>query len=268
MATYGFDMRGTSGYVTDPANCTYVLAETSAQTRNGITFNWTGGTGIAAADRSASADARLAGINYVGPGQTGTFNVTLPSSGLKDVRLALGDPHFSSWAGLQVIFKDNGSNLYTVGPATPATGNVIDANGNEYSVANWPANNTAKRLTFSTTVFSIQVSASPANYVTTCYLEIADVAAGPTAAEEIPAIYQAASGQMIGQMWAKHDDATTFDPRGFERRRHEDLDRARLSLRPGEAAARARTARRQDVPRTAWPLGGLGQADVHHPAHL
>ncbi len=180
MATYGFNMRGTSGYVTDPANSTYVLAETSAQTRNSITFNWSSGGSPAGADRSSSVNAKLAGINYTGPGNTITFNVTLPSSGQKDVRLALGDPNFSSWAGLQVIFKDNGSTLYTVGPSTPATGNVIDANGAEYSLANWPASNTAKRLTFGSTVFSIQVSASGGNYVTLCHLEIADVASGRT----------------------------------------------------------------------------------------
>ncbi len=172
-------MRGTSGYVTDPANCTYVLAETSSQTRNGITFSWSATGSPAGADRS-TAVAKLAGINYTGPGNTITFSVTLPSTGQKDIRLALGDPYFSSWAGVQCLIKDNGSTLFTVGPATPASGNVIDANGSEFSAANWGANNVAKRLTFSSTTFSIQVSASGGNYVTMCHLEIADVASGRT----------------------------------------------------------------------------------------
>ncbi len=176
MAIYGFDMRGTSGYVTDPANCTYTLAETSDQNRNGIHFSWSATGSPAGADRSTSIP-KLAGINYTGPGNTITFNVTLPSSGDKDIRLALGDWSFSSWAGLQAIFKDNGSNLYTVGPSTPATGNVIDANGSEFTAANWDANNTTKRLTFATTSFSVQFSAAGGNYVTPCYVEIADVAA-------------------------------------------------------------------------------------------
>ncbi len=177
-------MRGTSGgpsgFPGDPANSTYVLAETSSQTRNGITFSWSATGSPSGADRSYVSNAKLAGINYTGPGNTITFSVTLPSTGQKDIRLALGDPYFSSWAGVQCLIKDNGSTLFTVGPATPASGNVIDANGSEFSAANWGANNVAKRLTFSTTTFSIQVSASGGNYVTMCHLEIADVASGRT----------------------------------------------------------------------------------------
>lgn len=176
MATYGFEMRGTSGYVSTGANHTYVVGETSSQTRNGITFYWSSGA-VGTADRNATVPPgpELSGVNYSGPGgATAVFSVTLPTTGQKDIRFALGDPWNVAFALLKVVIKDNGSTLMTIGPQTP-TGNtrVIDATGADMSKDNWAASNTATRVTFSTTTFTLELSG--ATYGTLCYLEIADV---------------------------------------------------------------------------------------------
>lgn len=36
----GFDFRATSTFVTDPANCTYVIDDLYPTTRGGVTFGW------------------------------------------------------------------------------------------------------------------------------------------------------------------------------------------------------------------------------------
>jgi len=177
MATYGFEFRATSGYVSTGANHTYVVGETSSQTRNGITFYWSSGT-VGTADRNASVPPgpELAGVNYAGPGgATAIFSVTLPSIGLKNIRFALGDPWNVAFALLKVVIRDNGgSPLLTIGPQTPS-GNthVIDATGVSLTKDNWAANNLPTQVMFNTSAFTLELSG--ATYGTLAYLEIADV---------------------------------------------------------------------------------------------
>ncbi len=86
----GFDFRATAGFVTDPADCTYVLiSDTSPTTRNGATFVWTNTGGLDSRDRTTSGDTRLSGINFATA--NATWTLTLPGAGVYDIWMACGD---------------------------------------------------------------------------------------------------------------------------------------------------------------------------------
>jgi len=92
----GFNFRGTSGYVTDGANETYVLlGDAYPVTRNGVTFGWL--SAPSSGDRDSTIDRRLAGINYTandGASQR-DFQIDLPAAGDYIISLALGDHGFT-----------------------------------------------------------------------------------------------------------------------------------------------------------------------------
>lgn len=91
MATYGFNFRATSGYVTDPANTTYSIGDTYPQTRNGITFGWTGSPAAPTTrNRSTTVNAKVAGINFAAAASPLTFRIDLPAAGSYDIGCALG----------------------------------------------------------------------------------------------------------------------------------------------------------------------------------
>jgi len=149
----GFNFRNTPGFVTDPANTTYVSADAYPTTRNGVTFGWLPSQPPGPADRSNGVDARLAGINYTNGPANSVFQVDLPATGQYRINLAIGDASFAASGQGAKIYDGSvaGGNLrLTVGPAATATGQFLDAAGTAYSAANWPASNTAATLTFST----------------------------------------------------------------------------------------------------------------------
>lgn len=161
----GFDFRGTSGFVTDPPNTTWVLADAYPTTRSiggtNVTFGWESGAlscsdAVSAVDRSAAVDARLAGINYDSAGGTAcsVFRVDLPSSGTYNVSLAQGDE--AAFFTLSGAFYDNSSLLFTVtsSQSSVAACEFFDATGTlQTSCPNWVSNETPKSLTFGSTIF-------------------------------------------------------------------------------------------------------------------
>jgi hypothetical protein len=97
--SYQLNFRSTSGYVTDGAGQTYVLAtDTYPTTRGGVTFGWETPGPTGHANRSTSLDVRLAGIGYrvnSSGGAAGIFRVALPATGTYNLRLAMGDANYS-----------------------------------------------------------------------------------------------------------------------------------------------------------------------------
>ena len=148
----GFDFRGTPGYVTDPANCTYFIADAYPTTRNGVTFGWEDSSPVGyGADRSNTIDPRLAGINFFLNVGSYRFRVDLPASGTYLVSLAVGDAT-NAWASQYCQIRDNTTALKTVSGST-AAGYFIDAQGNNLSAAAWPGSNVAYSGSFASTIF-------------------------------------------------------------------------------------------------------------------
>lgn len=172
----GFAFRQTSGYVTDGAGDTYVLAtDTYSVTRNSVTFGWTVAP-TDGRDRNNGIDVRMAGIVF--GNANGTFRVDLPSTGSYLIRLAMGDAG-ANQQGMRITIKDNASTLVSLGPSTTsALEHFYDVSGVERSsAADWSANNVSTTQTFSTTTFILELGAATTN---TCiaYLFLSQVSGG------------------------------------------------------------------------------------------
>lgn len=145
----GFNFRGTSGFVTDTGNNTYVLNDAYPTTRNGVTFGWL--TAVTPLDRNAAGGERLAGINY---GVSNTFQIDLPSAGDYRLTLALGD--FGTGQICKMIFKDSSTTLATIGPANTGGGQQwFDATAvNRGPASDWVSNNVPIDKTFATSTLN------------------------------------------------------------------------------------------------------------------
>lgn len=155
--TKGFNFRLTSTYVTDGTDETYVIGDVYPTTRNGVTFGWEGGGSLQMRNRSTSNDRRLAGISWNDTTAV-DFRVDLPNPGNFELRLAHGDVIYDT-ASLDLNIKDTNTVVANLVDAngTGAANSFIDANVNEFTAANWPANNTARTLAFSTTIFRARI---------------------------------------------------------------------------------------------------------------
>ena len=161
MATYAFNFRQTSGGIsplTDGANTTYVLAtDTSATTRNGITFQWDSGNPPDSRDRLTTGDARLAGINFrSNAGGEAFFKVTLPSTGDVTIRAAFGD---GTGAQTQYVrFKEGTTTYATISAVASSSNEFVDASGVlRTTQATWISSNASISRTFTTTDFRVYV---------------------------------------------------------------------------------------------------------------
>lgn len=152
---FGFDFRASSGYVADPANCTYVLdADTYPTVRIGITFGWVGAGPGNGRDRDVTYP-RIAGIDFAGAG-TPTFQVDLPASGVWNIELGCGDWSSSKLVGSTVI-KDNVTTLITINHIA-ATNGLYDATDTDYTGANWNTSETAVAKTFASTTLNLIIA--------------------------------------------------------------------------------------------------------------
>ncbi len=179
--SFGFDFRNTKTYVTDPPGDIYVLSSTKYPTStNGVTFGWVKTSLVQARDRNAKLDPRLAGINYANNGSPATFNVDLPAAGTYKVSLALGDAGYQAcWVQCQVQFLDGSTVLATVTVGSSKLGYFYDAEGNNWSAANWPAKNLSEQVTLTGTRLTVVVGTSKATGDSTpiAFLGVAQVSA-------------------------------------------------------------------------------------------
>ena len=178
MATYGFNFRATSAYVTDAANTTYSIGDTYAQTRNGITFGWTGSPGVPTTrNRSTSVNVRVAGINFTAAASPLTFRVDLPATGQYSIGCAMGDATNAQSTQYIEIF-DNATSLYSMtSGSTPGVNQYYDINGTLHtSDTNWFSNQTFQTLTFATTTLFVVIGKSGVgtNH-TIAHLSVSDV---------------------------------------------------------------------------------------------
>src|SRR5271165_6739836 len=161
----GFDFRNTSTYVTDPTGDTYVLSTTAYPTKgSGVTYGWVNTSQVNARDRNAQLDPRLAGINYATNGAPATFYVDLPSAGTYNLSVAMGDAGYQGcYTQCQIQFLDGSTVLFTLSEGLTQLGYFYDAKGNNWSAAQWPANNVSQQVTLAGTRLTVVVGLSKSN---------------------------------------------------------------------------------------------------------
>ncbi len=189
MASYGINMRASSGYVTDGAGETYSLGEAYPTTRGGLTFGWQTNKTASARDRASSNDRRLAGMVFTSNGgATSWFRIDLPAPGSYIIRLAAGDG--TTLNAHTLVLKDNTTTIATIGRTSTNVNNFLDATGVNRAQADWPGLNASIPYTFSTTTFFIECGGGANDGYATClahvYIEesgggVADLAGTATA---------------------------------------------------------------------------------------
>ena len=158
--TKGWDFRDTAVYVTDPANCTYVLGQNDLYptTRNSTTFGWNAFADISR-NRDNTVDARLAGDNRQdNSGTQANWRLDLPNAGTFTTTLAMGTAGIFSSAKNYVEIKDNTTSVFTNNDTGGfSAGHHNDATNTDYTSAAWPGSNTTANLTFATTTLFLYI---------------------------------------------------------------------------------------------------------------
>jgi uncharacterized membrane protein len=112
-------------------------------------------------DRNASNDPRLAGVNFATNGTPASFYVDLPSPGTYSVALAMGDAGYEAcWVQCQIQFFDGSTLLGTLTKGLTNENYFYDAQGNNWSAAQWPADNLTQQFTISGTRLTVVVGTS------------------------------------------------------------------------------------------------------------
>lgn len=162
----GFDFRASSGFVTDPASCTYVIGPDGGgvhdqypTTRNSVTFGFVAwGASDSSRDRDSGIDPRLSGMVYTpNNGTQVDFRIDLLSAGTYNIALAMGEAS-SDHTGQRIEILDNTTSRFSISGDTLG-GNFIDANGNARSAAAWPGSNTPRSITMATTTLIVRFGA-------------------------------------------------------------------------------------------------------------
>jgi hypothetical protein len=176
----GVDFRATSGYVTDPTNCTYETLTGSpyvnypTTTPQGSNIGWETSSfaWLNSRDRSTGVDARLAGILYNSNANTPVYRIDLPATGSHNIGLAMGDMGSSQAA--TVVFKDDITTISTVS-GTFAAANFLDATGVSRTAAAWPGSQALLAHTFASTIFRAELGTGSANsgFIAHLYIESA-----------------------------------------------------------------------------------------------
>lgn len=142
---FAFDFRSTAGYVTDPSYAVPVLFETFPHTYinadgKSIDAGWVMGANGDKADEDNTNDPRIAGVNYVNDGGTGTFRIDLssgsnPGAGDYIIDLAVGiqsggplNHHVDLRDGVTSLIAFDATNLAT-DDYKDATGATVTATG-------------------------------------------------------------------------------------------------------------------------------------------
>ncbi len=162
----GIDFRNTSGFVTDPTNCTFEIGTTANYPRTsaqGNTVGWEDALGANTRNRSAAVDARLAGIAFTANGTSKRYRIDLPSSGWYRITVALGDQ--SSAQTQSATVSDNTTPVsHICSNAATSAAQFIDACGLlRTTVADWTSNEVSFVAFFSSTICRITIGDSGAS---------------------------------------------------------------------------------------------------------
>lgn len=162
---FKFNFRASNSYVTDNKGETYVVGETSSQTRNNITFQWNTCSDCTR-DRATTVGSKFAGVNKrANDGTQNTFTVTLPTTGTWRISTAFGDATNSA-SPVYAYFYDNTTLIddivaVTASPTT-ADLNYLDSTGVTRSRSAWEVDEVPLTYNFASTTFKLTVG-SPSN---------------------------------------------------------------------------------------------------------
>jgi len=166
---YGFNFRGTVGYVADVGQEFFwrggtqdTGAWTYPSTYSGVTAGWVGGLG-SGIDVDNTRDRRLAGRVQRSNAAAGEadFRIDLPATGDYEIGLAFS----SSITVTRVEVRDNASSLFTRSPSV-SSGNVGDAAGTVFSFANWPSSQVLVPITMTSTQLIVRVGGGGGSHST------------------------------------------------------------------------------------------------------
>lgn len=157
----GIDFRATSAFVTDPANCTFEIGASANYPRTtpqGNTVGWeTAPSGTR--DRTASVDARLAGVHFNSAATTSSYRIDLPAPGDYTITFGIGDATIAERIFLELF--DDTTSLGVIASNTGGTipaGEFYDASGVlRTSPADWVANNATITKAFSSTICRFKI---------------------------------------------------------------------------------------------------------------
>lgn len=163
MSDQGIAFRDTSGYVTDPANVTYCLAETYPVVRGGCTFGWL--TSIVGNSRDrVVASGNLAGVNFSNGSTTPNFQLDLPATGSTDIHAAFGDavsPNALDW-----LIQDTTTTIATISGVMSGADKFKDpTNVERTSTANWVSSEVAVTYTMASTALRIKSNSTSTNVI-------------------------------------------------------------------------------------------------------
>lgn len=163
VVEFKLNFRSSTNYVTDGRGETYVVGETSSQTRNSLTFQWNT-CADCARDRSTTVGSKFAGVNRrPNDGTQNTFTVTLPYAGTWNISAAFGDATNSA-SPVYAYFYDNTTLIddivgVTASPTT-ADLNYLDATGVTRANADWNEDEVPLTYNFASTTFKLTTGSS------------------------------------------------------------------------------------------------------------
>ena len=194
MADYGFAMRDTAPYVTNPAGVSFVDAVNYTPSggdgglsypvsySNGITGGQYSGSGIEKFNVSTSVDARLAGAHRTNSNtQTQRYRFDLPATGDYSIRCAAGIANYSTGDDWLDLYDTSTQLGPLVNDTDGHTNNSFyDATGVLHTAANWPANNAATTKTFATTIMYVDLGRGTGgvNKAFLAFFQFSDVGGG------------------------------------------------------------------------------------------
>lgn len=193
MASYGFNFRASSGYVTDPAGTTYAYAfnfatdtypDAAISAALGINAGWYGTSGMSSFDISTGIDARLAGGQWLNAAnQVNGFRADV-AAGDVDVRCAIGFQTYATPGDYFEVFDNTTSRGVLVNDSDGHAGsNFYDATGTLRTTAAWPGSNAATRINVSSGIFIGKVGrGSGGDRTAIAHLYVEEVSGGATAA--------------------------------------------------------------------------------------
>jgi len=198
----GINFRDSAGFVTDGANEDHEIGDggfnvviptyprTSAQ---GNTVGWEGTGALETRDRNSGNDRRLAGMHLRADPGNADFRIDLPSSGDYSIRVAAGDPSYSTTTTMELMDTTTSLGVLFNG-STGAANSFFDAGGTVRTAAAWPGQNALVKKTFSTTICRFRVPGSVNNVINHVYIEtFTPPPPGPTTAPSL--------GSLNTMMW-------------------------------------------------------------------
>lgn len=174
----GIDFRATAGFVSDPTDCTSEIGTTANYPRatpQGNNVGWEQAP-AGTRNRSATVDARLAGIAFVNAGPK-NYRIDLPASGWYKITLAIGDATSAQSQQLVTVLDDTTVISNVVMNPGSALGQFYDACGVEYTAANWPTKQVSFVAFFSSGICRIRLGAAGSTVSSIAHITVEDATA-------------------------------------------------------------------------------------------